>query len=105
MYAIVLIFKIFAGVHIPERGRNHVDVQTNEDAKIIVHLERDGDKKRKRAHDDDVRNNLSSNSNILSYFARVGHYIQNIQKWHLKLILYFAYADHYYGCKQSTGQR
>jgi len=59
-YVTVLILKIFAEVHLPERGYTDEDVQT-----------KDGYKKRKRAHEDDVRNNLSSNSNILSYFLPV----------------------------------
>ena len=42
-------------------------LQITDDAKIIVQLERDEDKKRKRAHEDVVRNNLSISSHILTH--------------------------------------
>ncbi|KAG0549557.1 hypothetical protein BDA96_01G265800, partial [Sorghum bicolor] len=39
---------------VPEQGISDVDVQTKGENKIIVHQEKDGEKKRKRAHEDDV---------------------------------------------------
>ena len=47
------------------RGEEKLPI--TDDAEIIVQLERDEDSKRKRAHEDVVRNNLSSNSHILTY--------------------------------------
>ena len=49
-------FKIIAEQKVPERGKSDVDVQTKGESKKIVHQEKDGEKKRKRAHEDDVRN-------------------------------------------------
>ena len=47
--------------------RGEEKLQITDDAKIIVQLERDEDKKRKRAHEDVVRNNLSISSHILTH--------------------------------------
>ena len=47
--------------------RGEEKLQITYDAKIIVQLERDEDKKRKRAHEDVVRNNLSISSHILTH--------------------------------------
>ncbi|KAG0527438.1 hypothetical protein BDA96_06G233500 [Sorghum bicolor] len=47
-------FKIIAEQKVPERGKSDVDVQTKGESKKIVHQEKDGEKKRKRAHEDDV---------------------------------------------------
>jgi len=47
--------------------RGEEKLQISDDAKIIVQLERDEDKKRKRAHEDVVRNNLSISSHILTH--------------------------------------
>lgn len=66
MYATVLILQIFAEIHVPERGNIDVAVQTNDDVEILEHQETDVDKKRKRAREDDVHNDLSLNANILS---------------------------------------
>ena len=42
-------------------------LSNTDDAEIIVQLERDKDRKRKRAHEDFVRNNLSISSHILTH--------------------------------------
>ena len=47
--------------------RGEEKLHITEDVKIIVQLERDEDKKRKRAHEDVVRNNLSISSHILTH--------------------------------------
>ncbi|KAG0547676.1 hypothetical protein BDA96_01G101000 [Sorghum bicolor] len=47
-------FKIVAEHKVPERGKSDVDVQTKGEGKKIIHQEKDGQKKRKRAHEDDV---------------------------------------------------
>jgi hypothetical protein len=73
-----LFFKKIAEQKVPEQGISDVDVQTKGENKIIVHQEKDGEKKRKRAHEDDVRNNLSSNSNNLKYLSHVDHCVQNL---------------------------